>query len=97
MISHIDNCLELAYSYHQLTKEGTMPNIQKLSGSDSSKRIFANLRSAIDKSLAKKIASLSDQIRGIENLQKQSDMVRILRNEILNLQDQLSDVRKRAL
>ena len=93
MISDIDNLLESAYSYLQLIMEGIMPSTQILSEPANSKPILANLRFSIDKSLAKKIASLSDQMRGIENLPKQSDMVRILRNEILNLQDQLSDVR----
>ena len=63
----------------------------------NNKRMLANLRLAVDKSLARKISSLNDQVRRICYQPEQADKVRYLRNEIINLEHQLSDVRERAL
>ena len=95
---HIDNLLESAYSYHQLTKEGVMPHTQILTGPDSTKRILANLSLAIDEArLVRDIVSLSDQLRLIEFLPEQADRARFIKKNIINLEGQLSDVREQAL
>ena len=54
---------------------------------------LANLGSAIDESLARKI---DHQISAIEYLPGQTDHVRLLKNEIAILKDQLSDIRSCA-
>ena len=74
-----------------------MPNTQILSGPDSTKRILANFSLAIDEAqLARKIVGLSDEIRRIEYLSEHADRVRFLRKELINRENQLSDVRDRA-
>ena len=74
-----------------------MPHTQILSKPDSTKRLLANLSLAIDKSLVRKIVSLSDQIRRVEYLPEQADRVQYLKKEISNLEEQLSDVRRQTL
>ncbi len=61
------------------------------------KRPISNLSLAIDKAIVRKIASLSDQIGTIEFQSDKADRVKFLKSEILNLEDQLSDVRRLAL
>lgn len=74
-----------------------MPNTQILSGPDSTKRILANLSLAIDEAqLVREIVSLGDQLRVIEYLPEQADRVRFIKKSIINLGNQLSDVRERA-
>ncbi len=73
-----------------------MSHAQVITGASTS-RLSANINLAIDKSLARKIDSLCDQIGKIETLPEQADRVRILRQEIINLEDQLTDVRSKAL
>lgn len=74
-----------------------MPSTQILSGPASTRRLLANLSLAIDEAmLVRKIVNLSDQVRRIEYRPDQADRVRFLKNEIINLEDELSDVRRRA-
>jgi len=74
-----------------------MNNPQILSSPASTKRLLANLSLAIDEAmLVRKIVSLSDQIRKTENQPDQADRFQFLRKEVLNLEDQLSSVRKQA-
>jgi len=75
-----------------------MNNPQILSGPASTKRLLANLSLAIDEAmLVRKIVSLSDQIRKTENQPDKADRIQFLRKEVLNLEDQLSSVRKLAI
>ncbi|MCP4430813.1 MAG: hypothetical protein GY806_07545 [Gammaproteobacteria bacterium] len=75
-----------------------MSHAQVLSGPASTKRLLANLSLAIDEAmLGRKIVGLSEQIRRIEYLPEQASRVQFLKNEILNLEDQLSDVRGQVL
>jgi len=75
-----------------------MPQTQILSEPVRTKRILDNLSLAIDEALlVRRLVSLSDQSRRIEYLPEQADRVRFLKKEILNLEDQLSDVREQAL
>ncbi len=74
-----------------------MPQTRILSGPASTRRLLDNLSLAIDEAmLVRKIVSLSDQVRRIEYLPEQSDRVLFLKREILNLEDQLSDVRRQV-
>ncbi len=73
-----------------------MPHTQ-ISEPASSRRLLANLSLAIDKSLVRKIDSLSDEVRRIEYLPEQTGKVQYLKKEISNLEAQLSDVRAQAL
>lgn len=49
--------------------------------------------SAIDESLACKIESINNQIKRIQQLPNQAGRVRLLKNEIIMLRDQLLDIR----
>ena len=54
----------------------------------------ANLGLAIDESIARKIAILSIQLRGIDYSSDQADMIRFLKQEISILENQLTEVRR---
>lgn len=73
-----------------------MSQAQILSGA-SATLLPANLGLAIDESIVRKIESLSIQISGVEISPDQDDRVRFLRQEISNLENQLADVRRRAI
>ncbi len=75
-----------------------MPHTQILSEPASTRRLLANLSLAIDEAmLVRKIVSLNDQVRRIENSPLQTERVQFLRREVSNLEVQLSDVRSQAL
>ena len=75
-----------------------MSDTQILSGPASTKRLLANLSLAIDEAmLVRRIVSISDQIRRIENLPDQAGRFQFLREEISNMEDQLSSVRRQAI
>ena len=95
---HIDNSLESAYSYPQLTREGTMPKAQALYEPPRTKHLLAKLNRAIEEArLVKEIVALNDELHRIEYLSEQADRVRFIRKSIINLEGRLSDVRERAL
>lgn len=54
---------------------------------------LANLSSAIDESLVRRIDTISDELTSIEYLPNQADRLRFLKNEITILRDQLSEIR----
>lgn len=75
-----------------------MLHTQILSGPASTKRILANLSLAIDEAqLVREIVSLSDHLRKIEYLPDQANRALFIKKKIINLENQLSDVRDRAL
>ena len=69
-----------------------MPNIQLFS-EFTARSSLANLGSAIDESLVRRIDTISHQLQRIEYLPEQTDRARLLKNEIIILKDQLSDIR----
>ncbi len=74
-----------------------MPQTQILSGPASTKRLLANLSLAIDEAMiVKRIVSLSDDLRRMENMPENAERVRYMRNEICNLEVQLAEIREQA-
>ncbi len=74
-----------------------MPQTQILSGPASTKRLLANLSLAIDEArIVKRIVSLSNDLRRIENMPEYAERVRYMRREISNLENQLIEIRKQV-
>ena len=57
-------------------------------------RLLANLSLAIDEArIVKRIVSLSDDLRKMENMPEKAERAKYMRSEISNLEDQLIEIR----
>lgn len=74
-----------------------MPHNQILLETSYTNHILENLNQVINEAiLVRKIVRLSDQLRGIEVKPEQADRTRFIRDEIADLEAQLSEIRSKA-